>query len=128
VATVAEGTQITAQTAQILKSVEEKANLVNESIVKIHQSSSDQAVAIEQIKQGLTQVSTIVQTNAATAEENSATSEEMSAQAATLRQEVGKFKLDTGYEKDSISSISLLKEPSEEHKPGLKAASGLGKY
>ncbi len=128
VATVAEGTQITAQTAQILQNVEEKANLVNESIVKIHQASSEQAVAIEQIKQGLTQVSSVVQTNAATAEENSATSEEMSAQAATLREEVGKFKLDDGYEKDSISSIPLLKEPTEIKKSVLKAASSLGKY
>jgi methyl-accepting chemotaxis protein len=128
VATVADGTQITSQTAQILKNVEEKANLVNESIVKIHQASSEQAVAIEQVKQGLTQVSAVVQTNAATAEENSATSEEMSAQAATLREEVGKFKLDSGYEKDSIASISLFKEPSAAKKPGLKAASALGKY
>ena len=91
--TVSEGTQIAARTAQILKSVEEKANLVNESIIKIDQASTDQAVAIEQVKQGLNQVSAVVQTNAATAEENSATSEEMSAQAATLRDEVGKFKL-----------------------------------
>lgn len=128
VATVAEGTQITSQTAQILQTVEEKAGMVNESIVKIHQASSEQAVAIEQIKQGLTQVSSVVQTNAATAEENSATSEEMSAQAATLRQEVGKFRLDAGYEKDGIASISLLKEPAATKKPGLKSASAMGKY
>jgi len=71
----------------------EKAMKVNESIVKIEQASSEQAIAIEQIKQGLIQVTAVVQTNAATAEENSATSEEMSAQAATLQEEVGKFKL-----------------------------------
>jgi len=91
--TVAEGTQIAARTAQILRSVEEKANLVNESIIKIDQASSDQTVAIEQVKQGLNQVSAVIQTTAATAEENSATSEEMSAQAATLRDEINKFKL-----------------------------------
>ncbi len=92
-ATVAQGTQIAEKTALILHDVAEKANVVNESIVKIDQASNEQAIAIEQIKQGLTQVSAVVQTNAATAEENSATSEEMSAQAATLREEVGKFKL-----------------------------------
>jgi methyl-accepting chemotaxis protein len=127
VTTVAEGTQITAQTAQILQTVEEKAKLVNESIVKIQQASSEQAVAIEQVKQGLTQVSSVVQTNAATAEENSATSEEMSAQAATLRQEVSKFKLDAGYEKGS-TVISLLNDMPVSGRKGLKAASGLGKY
>jgi len=72
-ATVTEGTQVAAQTAVILK-----------------------------VKQGLNQVSSVVQTNAATAEENSATSEEMSAQAATLREEVGKFLLDTEYDKEIL--------------------------
>lgn len=93
VSAVAEGAQITTQTAQILHDVEEKAVQATESIVKIEQASIEQTSAIEQIKQGLNQVSAVVQTNAATAEENSATSEEMSAQAAVLRQEVGKFKL-----------------------------------
>ena len=60
---------------------------------KIEESISQQTVAIEQIRDGLTQISSVVQTNAATAEENSAASEEMSAQAAALRGEVGKFKL-----------------------------------
>jgi methyl-accepting chemotaxis protein len=95
------------KTADILHDVEEKARKANESIVKIDQSSGDQAAAIEQMKQGLSQVSDVVQTNAATAEENSATSEEMSAQAATLREEVGKFKLNSSYEKESGMAISL---------------------
>ncbi len=97
-AAVEEGTQITEKTAQILNDIESKENLVNESILKVLQSSSDQASAIEQVKQGLNQVSSVVQTNAATAEENSATSEEMSAQAAALREEVAKFKLNMGME------------------------------
>jgi methyl-accepting chemotaxis protein len=126
--TVDEGTQITAQTAQILQNVREKALMVNESIIKIERASSEQAIAIEQIKQGLTQVSSVVQTNAATAEENSATSEEMSAQAATLREEVGKFKLNTGYERESISPISLYKEFPQVNNAMFEAAPSLGKY
>ncbi len=93
--TVVEGSQITMKTAQILSDVGDKAMKANDSIVKIEKASSEQAVAIEQIMQGLTQVSTVVQTNAATAEENSATSEEMSAQAVVLREEVRKFKLNS---------------------------------
>jgi methyl-accepting chemotaxis protein len=92
--TVAKGSQVAIQTAQILKDVEAKALLANESIAKINQSSQDQAAAIDQIKLGLNQISSVVQTNAATAEENSATSEEMSAQADTLNEEVKKFRLD----------------------------------
>jgi methyl-accepting chemotaxis protein len=93
--TVADGTQIAEKTAQILKSAEQKETLVSESIIKIKQSTLEQADALDQIKRGLAQVSSVVQTNAATAEENSATSEEMSAQAGALRDEVAKFKLDS---------------------------------
>ncbi len=91
--TVARGTQITHQTAQILKNVGASATEIVDSFGKIEQSIAEQTTAIEQIKQGIAQISAVVQTNAATAEENSATSEEMSAQATTLRHEVGKFKL-----------------------------------
>ncbi len=129
VQTVAKGTQITAQTAQILSDVGEKAQMVSTSIEKIERASAEQALAIEQIKQGLTQVSAVVQTNAATAEENSATSEEMSAQAATLREEVGKFKLETGYEAEGGSSISMFKNHAPKKAVAPKAASAsLGKY
>ena len=61
---------------------------------KINGSASEQASSIEQIRLGLEQVSAVIQANAATAEENSASSEEMSAQANTLRDEVGKFRLE----------------------------------
>ena len=126
--TVSKGTQITTQTAQILLDIREKTKLVIESIIKIDEASAEQAAAIEQIKQGLNQVSSVVQTNAATAEENSATSEEMSAQATTLQEEVGKFKLKYGYEKDSFASIAPLREPVKESPALLEVAASLGKY
>ena len=106
--TVAEGIQLTTQTAQILMDISEKTNLVNKIISNINQASSEQVVAIEQIQQGISQVSAVIQTNAATAEENSATSEEMSAQAVTLRDEVGKFKLASEYKIDTYKSVRAL--------------------
>lgn len=99
--TVSRGMLITEQTAQILSDIRDKTRLVLESIIKIDEASAEQAAAIEQIKEGLNQVSAVVQTNAATAEENSATSEEMSAQAATLHEEVRKFRLKNEHRKDS---------------------------
>jgi len=93
VASIVTGMQTTKKTANILQDVGAKANLVNESILKIEKATLEQARAIEQIKTRLEQISSVVQNNAATAEENSATSEEMSAQAATLRDEVEKFRL-----------------------------------
>ncbi len=96
--TMNDGTRIACKTAEILQDVQEKARKVDESIIRIAQASNDQDVAIDQVKQGLIQVSSIVQTNAATAEQNSATSEQMSTQAVSLREEVKRFRLDTDSE------------------------------
>lgn len=90
---VTDGIQLTDQTAQILQNVQSKTMIVNENIHKIEQASFEQSRSIEQIKLGLSQVSNVIQTTAASAEENSATSEEMSAQATLLQEEVSKFKV-----------------------------------
>jgi methyl-accepting chemotaxis protein len=90
---VTEGRQMAADTARILKEVEEKSRFVEQAIQEIEAASSEQVMAIDQINQGLSQVSAVIQTNAATAEESSASSEELAAQSETLQQEVGKFKL-----------------------------------
>ena len=50
-------------------------------------------MAIEQINQGILQVSQVVQSNSATAEESAASSVELSAQADILREAVTKFKV-----------------------------------
>lgn len=59
---------------------------------EIEHASLIQAEAIEHINLGISQVTAVVQTNAATAEENSASSEELAAQAQTLKEEVAKFR------------------------------------
>ncbi len=117
VATVKKGTEITVQTAQALQNVGVSAVKIVDGFKQIERSSAEQAGAIEQIMKGLSQISSVVQTNAATAEENSATSEEMSAQASALRQEVGRFKL-AGHTAQNLSFQKSLSE----------AASDLGKY
>ena len=81
------------EAARILKEVSEKSKLVEQAIQEIENASAQQVIAIEEINQGLSQVSSVVQTNAATAEESSASSEELAAQSVTLQQEVSKFKL-----------------------------------
>lgn len=93
VSTVTEGERLADETAQTLKEVAQKSQLVIEVIQEINEASLEQSSAIGQINQGLTQVSAVIQTNAATAEESSASSEELAAQAQTLRNEVGKFNL-----------------------------------
>ncbi|WP_312279801.1 methyl-accepting chemotaxis protein [Oscillibacter sp.] len=93
VATVSEGEKLAADTLKRLIEASEKAELAVQSIREIETATSEQAASIEQINEGLSQVSAVVQTNAATAEESSASSEELAAQAQTLQHEVSKFKL-----------------------------------
>ncbi|RKD28474.1 methyl-accepting chemotaxis protein [Lacrimispora algidixylanolytica] len=92
-AKVSEGEKIASQTLILLNDVAEKAAMVDEAIKEIEADSQDQTDAIIQINQGLSQVSSVIQTNAATAEESSASSEELTAQAQILRGELTKFNL-----------------------------------
>lgn len=91
--TVAEGDTLVANTVKTLEEISQQAEKVNSAIILVEQASSNQAEAIDQIMKGLSQVSDVVQTNAATAEESSASSEELAAQAQTLNAEVSKFHL-----------------------------------
>mgnify|MGYP000987237854 CR=1 FL=1 len=94
--TVDNGLAMAQETAQILEEVSAETLTVIDGVSHIDHASTQQAQAIEQVKEGLNQVSSVVQTNAATSEQNSAASEEMSAQAALLRNEIRKFKLRDG--------------------------------
>lgn len=88
---VESGMRISAETADVLKwivsEVEKSAALVNDIAI----SSNVQAVGITQIKEGVIQISQVIQTNAATSEESAAASEELSTQASQLRDTVSIF-------------------------------------
>ncbi|MBU3074742.1 HAMP domain-containing methyl-accepting chemotaxis protein [Clostridium estertheticum] len=90
------GTKIANNTAesldQIVLGVSKAATLVGE----IAAASNEQATAIYQINKGIEQVSDVVQTNSATAEQSAAASEELSSQAAMLKNMVRKFSLKGG--------------------------------
>ncbi len=92
-----EGLGIAKDTADALERVQESEKKTSEIIDVIADASSEQANSIEQIDAGLSQVSTVIQSNAATAEESSAASEELSAQAEHLFAEVNKFILEDRY-------------------------------
>lgn len=130
VATVSEGEKLAEDTLKRLVEASEKAELAVHSIREIEAATSEQAAAIEQINEGLSQVSAVVQTNAATAEESSASSEELAAQAQTLQHEVSKFKLDSGtnvYD-DFAARRHSLGAPNENESGIALATAGLGKY
>ncbi|WP_083439557.1 methyl-accepting chemotaxis protein [Acetobacterium bakii] len=100
------GTTIADDTAQslnqMLTEIEKVANLVG----NIARASNDQASEIAEITQGIEQVSQVVQTNSATAEESAAASEELSGQALLLKEMVGAFNLKQQFERKARTSLA----------------------
>jgi methyl-accepting chemotaxis protein len=90
------GTKIAQETADALEKIVRGITEVAELIGHINVASNEQALGIEQINQGIMQVSTVVQTNSATSEESAAASEELASQAVLLEEQVSKFKLKKG--------------------------------
>jgi len=136
------GTRIAKDTAEalnrIVEEVERVAGLVNDIAV----ASNEQATGIEQINQGIAQVSEVVQTNSATSEEGAAASEELSGQAALLKEMVSRFKLKKSSSplgeltKITPEVLKMLEKMSENNKGGAisgeearreVAASGAGR-
>lgn len=93
VGAVTNGTKIADETAKSLEAVMEKSNRVVENIQNIADASDEQMRSIKQITTGIDQISSVVQTNSATAEESAAASEELSGQAQILKELISKFKL-----------------------------------
>lgn len=84
IAAVMYGNELVEDTAKDLNETSGKTALVMKSIAEIAQASEEEATAVNNITLGLEQISSVVQTNAATAEESAAFSEELSNQASVL--------------------------------------------
>ena len=125
------GTKIANNTAesldQIVAGVSKAATLVGE----IAAASNEQATAIYQINKGIEQVSDVVQTNSATAEQSAAASEELSGQARLLKNMVEKFKLKKGnlVDRETMKFSPKLEVPVTKSKPIISLSnSDFGKY
>ncbi len=90
---VENGKQIADDTAKSLLDAVNDVNEMTGIIGQISEASCEQAYSISQITIGMDQISDVVQTNSATAEESAAASEEMSSQSQLMKALVGKFKL-----------------------------------
>ena len=99
---VSQGSQMADETAKALELITE---VVNQSEVLIHniaQACNYQATGGAQIKQAITQVSQVVQTNSATSEQCASASEELSNQADRMREKLSAYNL--GNRGGSVSS------------------------
>ncbi len=90
---VESGVGIAKKTAAALEQIVHDANDSSNLISEITVATNDQATAIMQITHGVEQISTVVETNSATAQQTAAASEELSSQAETLKRMTSHFKL-----------------------------------
>ncbi len=88
-----EGVCAAQDTAQSMLSVVEQADQMSGLISGIADYTRQQAANAEEITSGIGEISTVVQSNVATAEASAAASEELSGQASMLREMVAKFRL-----------------------------------
>ncbi len=90
---VNEGNKVADRAVSSLATVVEGIRKVADSSKDLSIISTNQAATMQEAEQGVNQISDVIQTNAAVAEESSATSEELSAQATTLDGLIAKFQL-----------------------------------
>ncbi len=90
---VNEGTRLSIETDEALKEVVIRAQKVMDAVTNISAATDTQSHDVAQVSTGIDQISSVVQTNSATAEESAAASEELSGQANLLKELVGRFTL-----------------------------------
>lgn len=105
------GTKIARDTADALREIVTGIENVAQLVASISEASGEQTMGIEQVNSGVIQISKVVQSNAATAEESAAASEELSAQSAQLKENVSFFRTDNDHAPAALAaarpSISL---------------------
>ena len=93
VAAIEKGNTLVEEAAGKITAVSEAAGKVAVINAKISEASKEAADSIMQVTVGVDQISEVVQTNSATAEESAAASEELSGQASMLKELVSEFTL-----------------------------------
>ncbi len=93
IAAVEKGKTIADKTAMTLKEVIDANSVSTELINRISTASNAQASSIGQVTLGVEQISAVVQTNSATAEQSAASSQEMAEHAKLLKSLVKQFSL-----------------------------------
>ncbi len=92
IAVVKNGNEIATQTSDSIATVCDNATELSGLVNRITSAIAEQAESAKQINMGISQISSVVHSNTATAEESAATSHELSNQATTLKSLVGRFK------------------------------------
>ena len=90
---VDKGSKIATTTAESMKEVKNMSAQTADLISEIATASAEQNDSIHQITSGIEQISQVIQTNSATAEETAASCEELSGQSKLLKDQVSRFRI-----------------------------------
>ncbi len=120
---VKEGGRLATETDESLREVVLRAEKVMEAVNLISDATQQQTHDVAQVSVGIDQISSVVQTNSATAEESAAASEQLSGQANLLKELVGRFTLSQGGAPSRGSGRAPSFSPSE-NSFGSGSASG----
>ena len=124
---VSQGSQMADETAKALELITEVVNQSEALIQNIAQACNYQATSGAQIKQAITQVSQVVQTNSATSEQCASASEELSNQADRMREKLAAYNLGNRSSSSSSSMGSFTASSANEQIISLDG-DGFGKY
>ena len=125
------GTKIANETAAALVQIVDSIEKVYGLITNISVASNEQAIGVEQINQGITQIANVVQATSATSQETAAASEELASQAEMLKEQVARFKLKRGgfigaesYESMTPEMMRMFENMKEQNRQAVKKSSG----
>ena len=93
VAAVDQGVQLNRSASESLEEVSRSINEFSVLVGKVADSSSQQARDMNTVNDGLTSITSVVQSNAATAQQSAASSEELASQAQILDQQLSHFRV-----------------------------------
>lgn len=88
-----DGSHLADETAEVLSSVVKSSIETSDLVEQISNACNHQAESLHEVLQGIQQISTVVETNSAAAEQTSASSQELLSQSETLVNILNKFKL-----------------------------------
>ena len=93
VAAVDQGVQLNESASRSLSEVSDSVQEFSQLVGRIAESSNQQARDIGTVNEGLSGITTVVQSNAATAQQSAASSEELASQAQILEQQLRHFRI-----------------------------------
>ena len=122
------GKKLTDETATSLLNVVEQSKNADARIHRIAEEMERSSIAVEYIVTSVDQISAVVQTNSATAEESAAASEELAGQAMLLKEQIGRFKLNTDVKFDFTSSFLEPTSKKSKQTDSFTINGSFGKY